>query len=128
MSDAATAERPVLPYDLAGGEAGLRQLVDRFYALMEREPAFGDLRALHGADLAPMRQRLFEFLSGWTGGPRLFDACVMGAHRNVAIGERERDQWLTCMARAMVEEGWPAATQNFFAVPLARMAEAMRNR
>ena len=28
------------PYDLVGGDAGVRGLVDRFYDLMDTEPAF----------------------------------------------------------------------------------------
>ncbi|MGB8366024.1 MAG: group II truncated hemoglobin [Rhizomicrobium sp.] len=128
MSETAEPQIQVLPYELIGGDAGLRKLIDRFYDIMDSDPSLAELRALHGADLAPMRQRLFEFMSGWLGGPRLYDSCVISAHRRFAIGERERDQWLVCMKRAMADMNLPKSTLDLFAVPFARMADAMKNK
>jgi truncated hemoglobin YjbI len=59
-------------YDLMGGETGVRTLVERFYDLMDSSPEAKDIRALHAASLKSSREKLFMFLSGWTGGPSLY--------------------------------------------------------
>jgi hemoglobin len=43
---------PIVPmYETIGGELKVRQLVDQFYDLMELEPEFIGIRALHPASL-----------------------------------------------------------------------------
>lgn len=129
MDNTATAtEARQSPYDMLGGEAGLRQLVDRFYDIMDSDPAATGIRAMHAPDLAPMRKLLFEFFSGWLGGPRLYSNCVMSAHNRFAIGESERDQWLHCMRRAAAETEMPGELREPFDRILARMADGMRSR
>lgn len=59
-------------YQAAGGIDGLRRLVDDFYQQMDSLPEAAALRRLHPEDLAPSRDKLACFLSGWLGGPRLF--------------------------------------------------------
>src|SRR3954471_17980796 len=53
------------PYELIGGDAKVRELVDRFYDLMDFEPAYRQLRAVHGNTLESAREKLHHFLSGW---------------------------------------------------------------
>lgn len=98
------------PYARLGGEASVRALVDRFYDLMDLEPQYAQLRAVHGTDLASARDKLFWFLSGWLGGPSLYierfgHPRLRARHLPFAIGTVERDQWVACMNRAMVETG-----------------------
>jgi hemoglobin len=121
------AKGEVTPYAFMGGEEAVRRLTDTFYDIMERDPDFALLRALHAADLAPMRSRLFAFLSGWLGGPRLYGGCVMSGHTRIAIGPQARDEWLACMDRAMVDTEVPEAVRVLVRPAFARMAEAMRN-
>ncbi len=52
--EATDTPRITTPYELLGGEPGVRALVDRFYDIMDRDPAMAPLRALHAADLAPI--------------------------------------------------------------------------
>ena len=116
-----------------GGEAALRRLVERFYDVMDTSPEARELRRLHAADLGPMRQLLFEFLSGWLGGPPLYfqrpeHRCIGSAHRAFAIGEAERDQWMACMRQATDECAVPRDVRDMLDAPLARMCEAFRNR
>jgi hemoglobin len=130
-TDAAPA--PQRPYDLAGGEEGLRRLVDRFYAIMDSAPEAAGIRAMHGADLGPVSNSLFEYLSGWLGGPPLYSTrtgsvCLTAPHRPFAIGESERDQWLFCMRQAMVDLGWPDETRALFDGPFFAIADFVRNR
>ena len=95
-------------YDLLGGEAGIRRIVHAFYDHMETDDEFAPIRAMHAADLSPMRQGLFEFISGWIGGPPLFiqrkgSPCLTEAHAPYRIDQSARDQWLECMRRAMAD-------------------------
>ena len=64
-------EKPAFdtPFEWIGGESRVRALVDRFYDLMDLEPAYSALRASHGSTLDEARNKLFWFLCGWLGGP-----------------------------------------------------------
>lgn len=97
-------------YDTIGGEGKLREMVDRFYDLMELEPEFAVLRALHPPSTDGSRDKLFWFLSGWMGGPdayieRFGHPRLRMRHMPFAIGTTERDQWLRAMAWAMEDVG-----------------------
>ena len=73
MTESATAAAAAeTPYAHLGGESAVRALVDRFYDLMELEPRFAELRAVHPSTLEGSRDKLFWFLSGWLGGPDLY--------------------------------------------------------
>jgi hemoglobin len=101
-----TQTRPTTPYERIGGREVLRAIVDRFYDLMDEDPAYAELRAMHAPDLAPMRESLTGFMTGWSGGPRdWFDGgkCVMGLHRPLAIGADTARQWVIAMRRAIDE-------------------------
>jgi hemoglobin len=95
-------------YTLIGGAESIRQLVDRFYDLMELEPAYAVIRQLHPADLSTSRDKLYLFLTGWMGGPDLYQEKyghpkLRARHLPFPIGSIERNQWLDCMQRAMDE-------------------------
>jgi len=128
MSEPARGEPQVTPFEYMGGDAAVRALVARFYDLMESDPAYAELRAMHAPDLKPMRERLFQFFSGWLGGPRLYSGCVMSAHAPFAIGAREREQWLACMARAMVDVDVPLAVRALLTPAFERMSQGMQSR
>jgi hemoglobin len=131
---AEAAERvQINPYQMLGGDETVRRLVNRFYDLMQEEGFVPELRAMHAGDLSPMRQKLYEFLSGWLGGPPLYhqradSKCMGSAHKPFDIGERERDQWMTCIRRAMDDVGVPADLKPILDQALFRMADAMRAR
>jgi len=52
-------------YTRIGGDAAIRQLVDRFYELMDELPEAYAARKIHPADLTESGNKLFDFLSGW---------------------------------------------------------------
>jgi hemoglobin len=120
-------------YERIGGDAGVAKLCDRFYQLMDTVPQFQSIRAMHPADLKGSRDKLYMFLSGWTGGPDLFvekfgHPRLRGRHMPFAIGIAERDQWVACMVLAMKDVGIDAAVrakllENFF-----NTADFMRNK
>ena len=120
------------PYEKIGGEAAVRRLADRFYTIMDTDPRAARIRAMHGPDLAPIRELLFEFLSGWLGGPPIYfqrpeHRCIMSAHRPYAIGVAERDEWMMCMRRAMDECALPADMRALMDQAFARMANQFGN-
>lgn len=121
------------PYALIGGEAGVRALVNRFYDLMDSAPEATHVRALHAASLKASREKLFLYLSGWLGGPPLYvekygHPMLRARHLPFAIGNRERDQWLWCMERAIAEQEMPAELRVFLMEKLTPLADHMRNR
>ena len=104
------ASAPRTPFDALGGHAVIRTIVNRFYDLMESDPAYAELRAMHAPDLAPMRASLAGFLAGWAGGPRdWFEAnpgkCMMSMHSPFAISGSVAGQWSDAMRRAIEGAG-----------------------
>ncbi|GGP19478.1 globin [Silvimonas iriomotensis] len=121
------------PYEMLGGAAPLRQLVDRFYDIMDTDPRVVPLRQMHGPDLTPIRQKLFEFLSGWLGGPSLFiekygHPMLRARHMPFAVDEDARDQWLLCMYTAMDEIPMEQTLRDHLEDAFFRTADFMRNR
>ncbi|MCP5280626.1 MAG: group II truncated hemoglobin [Rhodoferax sp.] len=120
------------PFAWIGGEDAVRALSERFYDLMDLEPAYAQLRAVHGTDLANARQRLFWFLCGWLGGPqhyteRFGHPRLRARHMPFAIGITERDQWLACMDQAMGETGVDADLRKRLNESFFQTADWMRN-
>jgi hemoglobin len=116
-----------------GGAGAVRALVDRFYDLMDLEPAYAGIRALHPSTLDGSRDKLTMFLSGWLGGPDLYQQRfghprLRARHLPYAIGIAERDQWMACMGQAMQECGLDAALQERLAAAFANTADWMRNK
>ncbi len=125
--------KPLTPYDLIGGAEAVRRLADRFYDIMDEEHAAAGIRGMHAQDLGQIKERLFEFMSGWLGGPqdyfqRADRPCIRSAHRPYAIGTDERDQWLMCMNRAMVETDVPEPVRKLLDQAFFRMADMLRSR
>ena len=119
-------------YGVMGGEEAIRRLVGRFYDLMDEDPDYYGIRRLHPQDLASSRQKLFMFLSGWTGGPSLYtekygDPRRRSRHMPFAIGMPERDQWLSCMSRAMVDIGLDERLRKTLGMAFYQTADFMRN-
>lgn len=122
---------PATPYEALGGREAIGRIVDRFYTLMDSDPAYAELRAIHAQDLSPMRHSLTGWLSAWAGGPRdWFDEnpgkCMMSAHRDLGVSRKLATQWADAMARAIAQTG-PAdrALAREMALRLDNMAKAM---
>ena len=58
-------ENTTTTYEKIGGDAVVGKLCDRFYELMDTVPQFQGIRAMHPANLAGSRDKLYMFLSGW---------------------------------------------------------------
>lgn len=126
-------EAQVNLYELLGGAEKLRALVDRFYDLMELEPDFAGIRALHPTPMDGSRDKLYWFLSGWMGGPNLYieqfgHPRLRARHLPFAIASSERDQWLRCMAWAMQDMEVEQDLQQHLMQSFYQTADWMRNR
>lgn len=120
------------PFQLLG-ERGIRELTNAFYDIMDSLPEAAGVRAMHAADLAPMKEKLAEYLIGWMGGPPLYaqkygTVCMTEPHEPYHIGPEERDQWLLCMHRALAQTGASEELVEMLRTPLFRIADAIRNR
>jgi hemoglobin len=107
-------------------------LVDRFYDLMDTAPEAATIRTLHARNLKVSREKLYKFMSGWTGGPQLYveeygHPRLRMRHFPFAIGARERDEWLWCMDRALAEHDAPEELKAFLRERLQQLADHMRN-
>jgi len=121
------------PYAMIGGEATVRALTTRFYALMDSTAQFAGIRAMHPENLEESERKLFMFLSGWLGGPDLFvqefgHPMLRRRHLPFAIGTAERDQWVACMLLAMEEVGIESTMRNRLLESFFNTADFMRNR
>ena len=120
------------PFEWIGGEARVHALAERFYDLMSLEPAYAQLRSVHGESLDDARQKLFWFLCGWLGGPQYYTdrfghPRLRMRHMPFKIGEVERDQWLACMAQAMTETEVPPELAERLKESFFKTADWMRN-
>lgn len=127
------ADQPVVLYDLMGGDAGVHALVERFYRVMDEDPAFARIRHLHPVDLAHSKEKLYLFLSGWMGGPPLYvekygHPMLRRRHLPFPIGSLERDQWLACMQRALQECELESGLRDKLLGAFFQTADFMRNR
>ena len=122
------------PYERIGGEAGLRRMTQRMYALMDTLPEAAAVRAQHPSSLEGSEQKLFEFLSGWLGGPAVYaertggGMCMSSAHSPFAIDERAREQWMWCMRAALDAPDVPAGVRKMVEPAFERMTGFLRNR
>ncbi len=123
----------ITPFELLGGEEGIRRLVDRFYDIMDAAPEAATVRALHATSLKASREKLRLYLTGWTGGPQLYvekfgHPRLRMRHFPFAISSRERDEWLWCMDQALEEHPMPDELRSMLKEKLHALADHMRNR
>jgi len=119
------------PYDRIGGEPTIAAIANRFYDLIEQDPAYADLRAIHAADLSAIRRGLIRFLAGWAGGPRDWferGQCVMSLHRAFPITPALADQWADAMTCAIAAQpGLDPYLGKAMGEALGHMARSMVN-
>ena len=106
-----SASTPQSLFDLLGGEPDatnqIRAIVEAFYDVMDKDEKAKKIRQMHPEDLTSSREKLFMFLSGWAGGPQLYierygHPFLRRRHLPFNIGEEERDQWIYCMTKGML--------------------------
>ena len=118
------------PYEELGGDARVRELVDRFYDIVDASAP--TLRAMLPKNDSTSRTKLYEFLSGWMGGPPLYiekrgHPRLRMRHFPFAIGLAEVEEWLRCMGQAMDEAGIDGQLRVYLDEQFHRSAHWMRN-
>jgi hemoglobin len=124
-------------FELLGGEAtgieNIRNLVETFYDIMDSDLKVMTLRAMHQPELTEAREKLFMFLTGWTGGPQLYierygHPMLRKRHLPFDIDESARDQWMYCMIKAMHQLNYEDGLMKKLASQLYGVADFMRNK
>lgn len=118
-------------FQAAGGEAGIRHLVETFFDRMGSDTRFATIYGMHPEDINILRDKLARFLCGWLGGPKLYNEkygsiSIPRVHLHLAIGSTERDQWLTCMAESVAEQPFEPSFKRYLMEQLYVPAEAVR--
>ncbi len=135
-SESVNANQPKASlYNLVGGEQGVLKLIEVFYDLVETHPEGHQLHLLHlrGNGVAHSRVEQFHFLSGFLGGPRLYQekhghANVRTMHEHVEIDSAAKDAWLKCMALAMDTVAIESSTKKQLMDTFTVIAERLVNR
>lgn len=118
-------------YEEIGGDATVRRLVDAFYDTVEAEAPL--LRAMLPASTSVSRQKLYEFLSGWMGGPALYwerrgHPALRMRHAPFPIDDEAAREWTECMRTALAECQIPDPARSWLDQELSRVAWMLRNR
>ncbi len=118
------------PYEELGGEERVRELADAFYDIVDESSPV--LRAMLPLDLSVSRQKLFEFLSGWMGGPGLYwerhgHPRLRMRHARFPIDDHAADEWSRCMDVALERIGADQAVRAYLAEELSKAAQSLRN-
>ncbi|MFT6257689.1 MULTISPECIES: group II truncated hemoglobin [unclassified Shewanella] len=120
-------------YDLIGGDKVIRTITHDFYQQMQTRPETQALLAMHHSPMQESEQKLYEFLSGWLGGPQLYQQkhghpALRARHMHFAIDESMRDQWLICMRAAIQNNIKKPEHQQVIIQAISALADNMRNR
>ena len=123
-----------IPYELIGGEAPVRALVERFYdAMDEHEPELAALHPLENGKVSrAARDRFALFLIGWLGGPEEYVRLhghprLRMRHAHVPVNVAMRDAWLRSMARALAHPSISDSMRAFLTAKFADLANFLRN-
>tara|TARA_R110002072_G_scaffold121618_1_gene255671 strand:- start:54275 stop:54691 length:417 start_codon:yes stop_codon:yes gene_type:complete len=120
-------------FQAAGGEAGIKQLVNKFYERMGNDARFSTIYNMHPDDIATSIDKLARFLCGWLGGPKRYQEkygpiSIPAVHQHLAISTDERDQWLSCMKESIDEQAYAADFKDYLITQLSIPAEVIQSR
>lgn len=118
-------------YEEMGGDASIRALAEAFYDAVERDAP--RLRGMLPANTSTSRQKLYEFLSGWTGGPPLYwerrgHPALRMRHARFPIDTDTAEEWISCMVTAIARCGLGEPLAGWLSAELGRAARMLRNR
>ncbi|KQR69201.1 globin domain-containing protein [Rhizobium sp. Leaf341] len=119
-------------YDAIGGDATVRMLTRRFYEIMDSAPEAAACRAVHPPSLAGSEAKLYDYLTGWLGGPPLYTdkhghPMLRRRHFGASIGAEEVEGWLFCFNTALDETVVHPELRRIILEPVTRLAHHMQN-
>lgn len=120
-------------YEAIGGDDTVKALTRRFYQLMDELPEAARCRAIHPADLSGSEAKLYDYLTGYLGGPPVYvekygHPRLRARHFSAPIGVAERDEWLLCFRQAMDDTIANPKLRDIIWPPIERLAFHMQNR
>lgn len=118
------------PYEEIGGTETVEALSHAFYDIIEEDSPL--LRAMLPASTVNTRKKLAMYLSGWLGGPPLYEQRwghpkLRMRHFPFTIGDDEAAEWMRCMRLAMDRVGLAAPVRAFLDERFGQLAQHMRN-
>jgi hemoglobin len=118
------------PYLQLGGDEAVRELVETFYDVIEEDSPV--LRAMLPANTSGTRQKLYEYMSGWLGGPPLYTdkrghPRLRMRHAPFGIGVSEAQEWMRCMRVSIDRVGVTDPLRAFLDEKLDPLAQHMIN-
>ncbi|MFT5321128.1 MAG: hemoglobin [Pseudohongiellaceae bacterium] len=110
-------------YKSAGELSGLIKLVNAFFESMDTLPEAKCARDLYPKKLSGPSKKLAYFLSGWLGGPRIYqehfgEISIPSAHRHLKIGQQESDAWMLCMQKAVDQQAYEESFKEYLIAQL----------
>ena len=120
----------VTPFEEIGGADAVDRLSDAFYDVIEEESTI--LRALLPASTKNTRKKFAMYLSGWLGGPQLYEEKwghprLRMRHLPFPIGAFEAEEWMRCMRLAMDRAQVTEPLRTFLDERFGQLALHMRN-
>jgi hemoglobin len=120
------------PYEIIGRDEGVKALAGAFYEAMDELEEAESVRKMHAENLDLIKQKLFEYLNGWLGGPHHYKdkygtICLTEPHQPYPIGAEQRDQWIACWDRALEKVDAPEQFRAMTREPIERMANFLVN-
>ncbi len=110
----------------------MRNLADEFYDVMESDPTIQELRDIHPGKLHSSRKALYKFMAQWFGGPALFGEQYVNAtwlelrHRRFDLSNRQKEQWLYCMNKAMTNLAYEDELRSLMYVRFSELIKLMQ--
>lgn len=119
------------PYLALGGDEGVKALAWAFYDVVEETSPV--LVAMLPKHTEVSRQKLYEFLSGWTGGPPLYwerrgHPALRMRHAPFPIDSHAAEEWARCLGEALERRGVGGELGVFLRRELGRAAHELQNR
>lgn len=119
------------PYEEIGGDEVVEALAATFYDVVEAESPV--LAAMLPADTRVSRRKLYEFLSGWMGGPPLYwerrgHPALRMRHAPFAIDRQAAEEWAECMSITLEKCGVEEPARSWLDAELTKVAMMLQNR
>jgi hemoglobin len=94
-------------YEIIGGAETVRRIVDAFYPKVQ---ASKDLGPLFPENIDPVRERQYQFLTQFFGGPLLYTEehghpMMRGRHMHFPLTPKLAEAWLGCMRETLEDIG-----------------------
>jgi hemoglobin len=119
------------PYEEIGGADAVRDLAETFYDLIEEESPL--LRDMLPANTKNTRQKFYMYMSGWLGGPPLYEEKwghprLRMRHVPFPIDDAAAAEWMRCMRLALDRVDVTGDLRTFLESRLSPLADHMKNR